>query len=181
MGFIVKKPVDVLEGASIDEFYVRIENGILNKEASTILIVLSHYDTAENASRYISTYIEDDATANPIGVLPVSMSIQGTDEWNTYPMHYEFNITSSELVTEATYTELITTESVEYIDFDEYGTEFIATRDEYYSTMITGSREVIKSKRTINLMTGSLYEYGYEKLKSVYGELFGSENIIDLI
>jgi hypothetical protein len=205
MGFIVKRTIETILGNTHDEFYVRVENGILNKWTSTLGIVVGHWDTADSAQTFITQYLEDDSDG-PSGMLPVSMSlvepietwvdptsgsygsyetgsfqiIDTAIDWKEYPLYYEYPVTSSEEVTITTYTTSIVSESVEYIDFDETGSEFVANRIEYYEAIVTGSADVVKSKRDFELITGSLYAYGYEKVKQTYREMFGNDNIIDL-
>lgn len=40
---------------------------------------------------------------------------------------------------------------------------------------------VTKSKININIITGSLFEYTYEKVKNHYKDIFGEDNVKDLI
>jgi hypothetical protein len=68
-----------------------------------------------------------------------------------------------------------------YIDFDEDGNEVTGSREEWTETVFTGSREVNKSLKNMSSLTGSIYDFVYTQLKGKYGEIFGSENIIDEI
>lgn len=53
-----------------------------------------------------------------------------------------------------------------------------------YFYPLTQSIEVegeIKTLKNIDIITGSVYSYSYDKLKETYKEIFGKENIIDKI
>lgn len=199
MGFIVTKPIETKSGQIHDEFYVRIENAILNKYDSVLSLVIGHYDSVESAKNYLGEYLEDDT--HPHGQLNVSMSIHEEIEtwveldgesgsyqmistavdWKEYPMYYSYPIVETVLVPTEVFTTTQHSESVEYIDFDENGNEITNTRLEYYDVVTSEIVDVPKRKRNFEIITGSLYEFGYTKIKETYGELFGSENIVDLI
>jgi hypothetical protein len=54
----------------------------------------------------------------------------------------------------------------------------------FYSYPLTQSVEIdgeIKTLKNIDIITGSVYSYSYDKLKEVYKGIFGEENIIDEI
>jgi hypothetical protein len=107
------------------------------------------------------------------------MSYDG--EWREYPMWYEFPVTASVLVTEPFVSSSFHTELVDYIDFDENGEEIVKQREETFETTTSGSREVEKTLLDLGLITGSIYEHSYAKVKEVYASMFGSGNIIDEI
>lgn len=177
MGFIVSQSIETFFGDQLDSFYVRIENYQLDKLRGSIGTTVAHYETPEAATATFPKYVED--TPGSPGRLPVSMSYNG--EWKEYPMWYNFPVTSSVMVTEPFTSSSFHTELVDYIDFDENGDEVILQREETYETITTGSIEVQKTLMDITLVTGSIYEYSYAKVKQVYSEMFGSANIIDEI
>jgi hypothetical protein len=54
----------------------------------------------------------------------------------------------------------------------------------FFSYPLTQSVEiegVTKTLKNIDIITGSVYSYSYDKLKEVYKGIFGEENIIDEI
>jgi hypothetical protein len=177
MGFIVSQSIETLPGDQLDSFYVRIENYQLNNIMGFIGAAVAHYETSEAAASNFPKYVED--TITPYGRIPVSMSYNG--EWREYPMWYEFPVTSSVTLTEPFTSSSFHTELVDYIDFDENGDEVVKQREEQFETITTGSHEVTKTLLDITLVTGSVYEYAYGRVKQVYSDMFGSENIIDEI
>ena len=177
MGFIVSQSIEDRQGRALDSFYVRIENYQLNKIQGYVGASVNHYESAEEAKLSIPDFIED--TPSGKGCLSVSMSYNG--EWKHYDMWYEFYVTSSVTVTEQFTSSSFYTELVDYIDFDENGDEIVSQREEVFENITTGSREIQKTLLNIGSITGSIYEYSYKKIKEVYSEMFGSENIIDEI
>lgn len=177
MGFIVSQSIETFLGDHLDSFYVRVEHYQLNKLRGVIGTSVAHYETSQAAASNFPKYLED--TPEPYGRVPVSMSYNG--EWKEYPMWYEFPVTASVLVTEQFVSSSFHTELVDYIDFDDNGDEVIKQREEEFETITSGSREVQKTLLDIGLVTGSIYEYSYARVKEIYSEMFGSENIIDEI
>jgi len=177
MGFIVTQPVETFLGDHLDSFYVRIEHYQLDKVRGAIGTTVAHYETVEAAASNYSKYLED--TPQPYGRVPVSMSYDG--EWKEYPVWYSFPVSSSVTVLEPFTSSSFHTELVDYIDFDEDGEEVVKQREEQFETVTTGSIEVQKTLLDLQLISGSIYEYAYGKVKEVYSEMFGSENIIDEI
>jgi hypothetical protein len=177
MGFIVSQSVETFLGKTLDNFYVRIEHYQLDKTRGTIGTTLAHYETPEAATATFPKYLED--ISSPYGRVPTSMSYNG--EWKQYDMWYEFPVTASVLVTEQFTSSSFHTELVDYIDFDENGEEVTKQREEEFETITSGSREVQKTLLDLGLVTGSIYEYSYARVKELYSEMFGSGNIIDEI
>jgi len=177
MGFIVSQSIEAFGGDHLDSFYVRVEHYQLDKLQGSLGTTIAHYETPEAATANFPKYLED--TPAPYGRVPVSMSYDG--EWREYPMHYLFHITSSVTFTEPFTSSSFHTELVDYIDFDENGDEIIAQREEEFETITSGSREVQKTLLDLASITGSVYEYSYAKVKEIYSEIFGSENIVDEI
>ena len=177
MGFIVSQSIETFFGDQLDSFYVRIENYQLDKLRGVIGTTVAHYETPEAATATFPKYLED--TPAPYGIVPVSMSYNG--QWQEYPMWYNFPVTASVTVTEPFTSSSFHTELVDYIDFDENGDEVVMQREETFETITTGSREVEKTLIDLGLVTGSIYEHSYAKVKQIYSEMFGSENIIDQV
>ena len=177
MGFLIKQPIETFEGNHLDEFYVRIEHYQLDKLRGVISVSVAHYESAEAANANFPKYLED--TPNPYGRVAVTMTYNG--ETKEYPMWYPFAIHTSELVTESYPVSTWSTETVDYIDFDENGNEVKKQREEPFETITYETRQITKTLLDIGSITGNIYDYSYSKLKEVYGEMFGSENIIDAL
>lgn len=177
MGFLVKQPIETFEGNHLDEFYVRIERYQLDKLNGTIGVTVGHYETSDAANANFPKYLED--VPNPYGRVPSVMTYSG--ETKEYPMWYSFDVHSSEVVTESTPISTWNSELVDYIDFDENGNEVIKQKEEWFETITMETKQVTKTLLNIGSITGSIYDYSYNKLKEVYSGLFGSENLIDEI
>jgi hypothetical protein len=177
MGFIVSQSVETFLGATLDSFYVRIENYQLNKIKGFLNATVAFYETSEAASTFFPSYLED--TPTPYGRVPVSMSYN--DEWMELPTFCSFHITESVTVPTIQYSSSFYTEMVDYVDFDDNGDEIISQREEQIEVVTSESIDVFKSLITIDSITGSIYDICYTKVKEVYSEIFGSENIIDQI
>jgi hypothetical protein len=181
MGFIVKKKIETVNGKLHDEFYVRIETFQYHKVFGSLNITVGRYDTVENAKKCIPNHIEL-TTGTAEGMIPVSFKVDGIDdEAKEYAIYHPYELTTLEEVTLDFEESRLEYEEVEYVDFDESGSEVIKTRLHPYEATYTGSVDVMYHKKTFESHTGSIYEIGYEKLKEEYGTLFGSENIIDSI
>jgi hypothetical protein len=177
MGFIVSQSIETFLGETLDSFYVRIENYQLNKIRGFLHATVAFYETPEAASTFFPLYLED--TPNAYGRVPVSMSYNG--EWMELPTVCSFHITESVTVPTIVYSSSFYTEMVDYVDFDDSGNEIISSREEQIEVVASESINVSKSLNTIDSITGSVYDIYYTKVKEVYSEIFGSENIIDQI
>lgn len=177
MGFLVKQPIETFNGDHLDEFYVRIEHYQLDKLRGEIGVTVAHYENYDAANANFPKYLED--TPKPYGRVPSLMKYNG--ETKEYPMWYSFNIHTTQLVTESFPVSTWNTEIVDYIDFDEDGNEVVKQKEESFETVTMETREITKTLFNIGSITGNIYDYSYNKLKEVYSELFGSENIIDEI
>lgn len=177
MGFIVKQPIDTFDGNHLEEFYVRIEHYQLDKLKGTIGVSFAHYESTDAANANFPKYLED--TPSPYGRVATTMTYNG--ETKEYPMWYPFNIHTPQVITESYPVSTWHTETVNYVDFDENGDEIIKQREESFETITTETREITKTLLDIGSITGSIYDYCYGRLKEIYGEMFGSENIIDVL
>jgi hypothetical protein len=177
MGFIVSQSVETFLGETLDSFYVRIEGYQLDKLRGFIGTSVAHYTTPEAAVANFPKHIED--IPSPYGRVPTSMSYNG--EWKEYPMWYQFHVTESVIVPTMVYSSSFYYETVDYIDFDNDGNEIISQREEKIEVVTSESVDVSKSLITIGSITGSIYDFCYNKVKEQYSSVFGSENIIDEI
>lgn len=177
MGFIVQQPIETFLGDNLDSFYVRIERYSVDKWNGLVEVSVGWYEDSEAASSWLPKYVED----KPVnyGRVPTSMSCNGiSKDWE---MYHHFPLQEKVTLIETTYSSSYHPEIVDYVDFDENGDEVIKQREEWFETVTTGSQEITKTLKNINSLTGSIYEFSYNKLKEVYSDIFGSENIIDEI
>jgi len=91
----------------------------------------------------------------------------------------KFNLTESESVSVIQYSSSYQDEVVEYIDFDDDGNEVVSERTEPVEVVTSASVDVIKSKINLDLITGSVYEYAYSKVKEYYTGIYGVNNVND--
>lgn len=178
MGFIVKQPIETVEGNQYDEFYVRIEAYQIIKIFGELGVTVAHYDSPESAKLAMPDYLEDSPTGN-FTQINVMMAYKG--EMKEWPMWYRFPLTEKVMVTETKNTSTWHPETVEYIDFDENGNEVVKTKEEWFETVSSETVTSEKTKKNLDLIGENVYEYAYTRLREVYSEIFGSENIIDSI
>ena len=121
--------------------------------------------------KYQEDYLGNDASGN----------LGETSKDGEFLLSYiEFPLTSSEQVTVTSYSSSLEDRMVDYIDYDDDGNEVTKQRSQAIEVITTGSEEVTKSKIRMDLITGSIGEYAYDRLKIHLGEIFGSSNIKDL-
>jgi hypothetical protein len=180
MGFIVKQPIRTLFGENLNEFYVRIENCNISKTMGCLITGIAAYPSSSFARTSHPRYTEDYTYDISSDIIPVKINYNETDV--DYPTHYIFALTSSVLVDVPVYEYNVVSESINYYDFDENGDVVEKTRIEYTSQSIqTGTEQITKYQYDTNVITGSALPFAYELVKSKYGDIFGHENIIDLV
>jgi hypothetical protein len=94
--------------------------------------------------------------------------------------YIEFPLTSSEQVTVTIFSSSFEDRMVDYIDYDDDGNEVTKQRSQAIEVISTGSEEVTKSRIRMDLITGSIGEYAYGRVKQHFIEKFGSDNVKDL-
>jgi len=188
MGFVVKYPIKTIDNKEHDEFYVRIENYQLNKVQGYIGVSVAHYETAESAKLAIPDILEDEGDGSgriPAGMIYGDVGFvvdeDGNEKYPDFQFWYTFDLFETVVVQEEVKTSDWSPKTVEYIDFDEDGNEVIKTKEEWIETVAVTTVDVEKTKKNINLINGDPYGYAYSKLKSVYAEIFGKDNIVDEI
>lgn len=180
MGFIVKQPIRTILGETLNEFYVRIETCNINKTMGCLVAGIAAYPNSSLSRESHPTYTEDYTYNITSHIIPVSINYNETDI--EYPTYYQFLLTSSVLVDVPVYENTVISESISYYDFDINGDVVEKTRIEYTSqSKQIGTEQVTKYKYDTSIITGSALPFAYELVKSEYGNIFGHENIIDLI
>ena len=177
MGFYVTASIEH-DGESLDKFYVRMEQYKIEKPFGRVKTLVGHYKDEAGALAAIPRYVEDIHDNNAEGKLSMVHTYNGVEkehEWLKY-----FHITQSEQVTVTTYSSSFAEQEVEFTDFDDDGNEITSTRTQMIETIHTGSAQVNKSKVNLDLITGSIYTWCYDRLKAGYEEDYGASNINDV-
>ena len=175
MGLLITGSVTNHSGEQFDHFYARIDHYQLQKSLGHICTTLGFYESKEKAEsmfpKYQEDYLGNDASGN----------LGETSKDGEFLLSYiEFPLTSSEQVTVTSYSSSLEDRMVDYIDYDDDGNEVTKQRSQAIEVITTGSEEVTKSRIRMDLITGSIGEYAYDRLKIHLGEIFGSSNIKDL-
>lgn len=176
MGFVVNCPIVTFDNKNYDSFYVRIENYGVNKFSGCIFISLSHYIDKNAAKIAFGEYM--DTEGDPSGMIPVSFSHDDTPPTDK-PTFYTFNIGEEVIVPTLVNTIIYTPRSIDYIDFDENGNEVVLTKIEQVETIEANIVDITKRLRTISVTDNDIYAFGYNKLKEIYINIYGSDKIID--
>ena len=174
MGFYVTASIEH-DGNSYDNFYVRIENYNLQKPHGNVKAIIAHYKDKAGALKAIPEYIEDIHVNNAEDMLHLTHKIDGVEK--THEWIYDLPIKEKKTVTVTTYSSSFSTQEIEFTDFDDDGNEVTKTRTQQIETIHTGSANVVKNKVNLDLITGSIYPWAYEKIIDKYSEIYGSENI----
>lgn len=177
MGFYVTASISTEYKGDFDKFYVRIENYQIAKPLGMIKATVAHYKDKESAEKAVPPYVEDIHDNNASGLLDL------THTYNSESINHNFllpfNLTEEEDVTVVTYSSSFSDLEVEYTDFDDDGNEITKTRTQSVETIHTGSAVIKKNKVNLDLITGSIYPYLYEKVKAHYSSSYGYTDISD--
>ena len=183
MALQINQEIETINKGIVTNPYLRVEAYRIDKILGYFLVTTALFRDKADADTNKFVYQED--YAQPIDRAPqtgpIATLITYNDNSFEYPVVIEFPLVVSEVVTEDIYEDQEVTKTITYNDFDENGDEIIAQREEEFETITSGSREVQKTLLDLASITGSVYEYSYAKVKEIYSEIFGSENIIDEI
>ena len=175
MGLLITGSVTNYKDDAYDHFYVRIDHYQLQKSLGHVCTTLGFYESKESAEPAFPIYQEDYAQSDNSGV--VDSIKQGEELLEGY---LEFPLTSSEQVTVTIFSSSFEDRMVDYIDYDDDGNEVTRQRSQAIEIITTGSEEVTKSRIRMDLITGSLGEYAYGRVKKHFVDIFGSDNVKDL-
>tara|TARA_R110000796_G_scaffold138473_1_gene254566 strand:- start:48 stop:575 length:528 start_codon:yes stop_codon:yes gene_type:complete len=175
MGLLITGSVTNHSGEQFDHFYARIDHYQLQKSLGHVCTTLGFYESKETAENMFPAYQEDYLGNDASGNLGKT-----SKDGEVIQSYIEFPLTSSEQVTVTSYSSSLEDRMVDYIDYDDDGNEVTKQRTQAIEVITTGSEEVTKSRIRMDLITGSLGEYTYDRLKTHFGEIFGSSNIKDL-
>ena len=176
MGLLITGSVTSFMSSSYDSFYARIDHYQLQKSLGHVCATLGFYESKDSAENMFPIYQEDYSMgtdeAGHLGYIEKDgEGIEG---------YLEFPLTSSEQVVVTTFSSSFEERTVNYIDYDDDGNEVTRQRSQNIEVISTGSEEVTKSRIRMDLITGSLGEYAYGRVKTHFKEMFGSDNVKDL-
>tara|TARA_B100001113_G_C21033016_1_gene588841 strand:- start:226 stop:771 length:546 start_codon:yes stop_codon:yes gene_type:complete len=181
MGFIVEKQVDFPGGINLDSFYVRIETIVINKSVGQLDLIVGHYTSAKGAEMALPKYVEDIPLNNASATLPYEFKID-TGEIQTDRL-LSFSLSGSQPIAVEEKINYEKTELVdqEVIDYDDDGNEIIGKAKKLVKIPAQKVTNVLKTKVCdVDFKENSVIEYAYSKVKNIYKEKFGFDNIKDL-
>ena len=176
MGFLITGSVISQKGTTHDHFYTRIDHYQLQKSLGHVCTTLGFYESKESTVGMFPIHQEDYLTTSDSSGHLGFVEKDG----EMIESYIEFPLTSSEQVTVTSYSSSFEDRLVDYIDYDDDGNEVTKQRTQAIEVITTGSEEVTKSRIRMDLITGSLGEYSYDRLKTHFEEIFGSDNVKDL-
>lgn len=181
MGFIVSQSVNSSTWGKLNQFYTRIENYRLDRINGKLHTTVLSYLDKEKADLTYPEYINSTSTQSYVlgGLLEYNSQSIDLNDYN----YFVFHLTSSLEVIEELFEDRYVSESYSYFDYDEEGNvvELEGWTNPVLQNIKIGEQTVTKYKVDMSPITGSLYEYSYQKVKEEYGKIFGNENIIDQI
>ena len=196
MGLIVS--ASYMNNQSNEEsFYSRIELYQVTKDNPHLQIKMRYFlnkdyadmaseewagQKTKNYSGFVDPLIwDDDYVYNPIVSGSIDTETFITGGYVQLSTWYAFPLTSSKEFTTSYISESISTQIVQYIDFDEDGNEITGSREEIIVTE-TPVTESVSIDRAYDMtqITGSLFEFGYQKMKEKFQLIFGSQSVFDL-
>ncbi len=177
MGLYITGSVTDGQGELHNNYYTRIDYYFIDKTIGHLRCNVGSYLDKEAANKAFPVYQEDYASSDAYGYFPTPIST-GSYSWGAGP-DIHFPLTQSETVNITTYSQSWEDQIVDYIDYDDDGNEITVQRTESIEIITTGSEEQIKSRITISNITGSLYDYAYERVKEYFTEIYGVNNIQD--
>ena len=178
MGLLITGSFKDMNEATYDSLYCRIDHYQLIKSLGYVATTIGHYVSKEASEPMFPTYQEDYHDSDASGFVAGAINIS-TD--NPVDQYIEFPLTQSAQVVVTTYSSSFEDRLVDYIDYDDDGNEVTRQRNQKIEIITTGSEEVTKSRINMDLITGSAYEYAYSRLKNHLKEVYGDNNVNDLI
>lgn len=174
--YITGSVVDVFEEEH-ENYYARIDHYFIDKATGNLQIRVGNYIDKTAASKAFPIYQEDYGDSDTYGYFPAPVST-GSYSWGL-GNDLIYSLTQSETLTVTTYSQSWQDQLVDYIDYDDDGNEITVQRTESIEVITTGSEQQIKSKITLGNITGSLYDYSYEKVKGFFIGIYGINNVQD--
>ena len=157
------------------DFYARINHYSIDKHLGNLNITIGHFTNKEEAEDFSPTYQEDWASSDNTSMYGWPYSVGGAGVEIPKPFPLTEPETISIIQSSASYEDQL----IDFIDFDDDGVEIISQRTESIELITSSSVDVVKSKINLDLITGSVYEYAYLKLKEFYVDTYGVNNVND--
>ena len=180
MGFIINKQAELAGGQIVDSIYARVEGFTFHKLTGQLMCGLGLYKDFEASRLAAPEYVEDIHHNDASGMIHNSMSIDNTQF--ELPVFFDFNLSGSEKieVEEWNYEEIPSRVQKEIIDYDDDGNEVIDKKWETIKTTISSSK-IVEKTLCYNkyLDESSMFSYVYPRIKNIYKQQFGDNNIID--
>ena len=181
MGFIVEKQVNFPGGIDLNGFYVRIESYHLHKNVGQLDLIIGHYANKEGADIALPPYVEDIPLNNASATLPYEFRIDEKDITTDKIVSVSLSGSQAETVEEVINYEKTHMVDQEITDYDDDGNEIIGTSKVMVKEPAQKINRVLKTKvYDKDFDKENLIEFAYSKVKNIYKEKFGSENIKDL-
>jgi hypothetical protein len=177
MGFLVTgSQYNTIPWGTLDSMYGRIEWYSFYKEEAVIRASVCLFTTPKSAKsnkQIIYNKLPD------IGDV-VAVDIEIGENIVTYPTFFEIPLTSSAMVTVPTYANQITSESINYYDFDENGEVVEKTKWEYHTQSLeVGTQTLEMDVVNVEPLTGNIYPFMYNVITSEFKQIFGEDSIIN--
>jgi|MDTC01.3.fsa_nt_gb uncharacterized protein YjbJ (UPF0337 family) len=177
MGLYITGSLTDAFGEVYSNYYTRIDGYFIDKALGNLQIRVGNYIDKIAAAKSFPIYQEDYADSDAYGYIAAPVNT-GSYSWGQGP-DLVYPLTQSETLTVTTYSQSWQDQLVDYIDYDDDGNEITVQRTESIEVITTGSEQQIKSRITLGNITGSLYDYSYEKVKDFFVEIYGINNVQD--
>lgn len=172
MGILIKDSIEFSNGVNASEIYGRFESIHINKILGTLETTILYYESKSISNKIGRKYFDSTASAWPGGpinhtitsgsVYDVNGSLITSGSEIKLPSFYEFVVTSSITVEKPVY--IITSQSVEFTDFDATGSQFTNYRIESQSIQ-SGSQLIEKQIINLSQLNSDIYGYAYNLVK----------------
>ena len=181
MGFIVNKKVDFPGGISLENFYVRIESYHLHKSVGQLDVIMGHYIDKTGADLALPPYVENISNNNAYATLPYDLKSEDkeikTSRILSFPLSGSEKIPVVETITREQ-NELVDQEN---IDYDDDGNEIKTFAKKLVKRPVTEEFTSLKTKvYDYNFKEENIIDFAYSRVKNIYKEKFGSDNIENL-
>lgn len=177
MGFLVTGSIFNTTQGQFDCLYGRIDAYSYWRFDGSINAMVVLYEPKEMKKGNINYPIDNfNVESNVIGVV-----LEKDGEELQYPTSVKIPVTSSINVNIPIYHTHITSQSINYYDFDESGEVVEKTKWEYTSqSLMVGSQTVEQDILNTEVLTGNVFPYMYNVVTEKFKEIFGEENIINV-
>jgi hypothetical protein len=178
MGFLVTgSQYNTIPWGTLDSMYGRIETYTFYKQEGLIRASVSLFTTPKSAKSNQQIIFNQSPNIN--GEV-VGVDIEIGEDIVTYPTSFEIPLTSSAMVTVPTYTHQVTSESINYYDFDENGEVVEKTKWEYHTQSLEiGTQTLEMDVVNVEPLTGNIYPFMYNVITSEFKQIFGENSIIN--